>query len=185
MRLHRILVVLCALALGRSSPAAGQSLAELARQESARREAAGRGKVITNSDLKPVAPATVAAPADSTPTVKADANATSDAAKAAAAKAPADEQKDEKYWRQRVATARDGMARSQTFQQALEARVAALSTDFINRDDPAKRAQVGVERTKAVTELERVKKEIIQYQAELATIAEEARRAGVPPGWVR
>ena len=85
----------------------------------------------------------------------------------------------------RVAAARDNLARAQTFQDALQARIAALSTDFVNRDDPAQRNQIAIDRQKALAELDRVRKDITQGQAELASIAEDARRAGVPAGWVR
>jgi len=36
-----------------------------------------------------------------------------------------------------------------------------------------------------VQELERLKKEIQQQTKAIADIEEEARRAGVPPGWLR
>lgn len=201
MKCHWTVAVLCVFALGQPSHAAGQSLAELARQESARRQAVARGKVITNNDLKPMPPATAApvtpAPGTTLPPPPAldkalpapagaqTAGAAQDDQKTADGKAPADERKDEKYWRQRVATTRDSLSRAQTFQVALEARIAALSTDFVNRDDPAQRAQVATDRLKAMTELDRVKKDILGYQAELSTIVDEARRAGAPAGWVR
>jgi hypothetical protein len=81
--------------------------------------------------------------------------------------------------------ARDGLARSQTFAEALQSRINALSTDFVNRDDPAQRAVIETDRQKAIAELERVRKEIAQFQTSIADIEEEARRAGVPPGWLR
>jgi len=200
MKFHWSIAVLSALALGCPAMATAQTLGELARQEAARRQTVARGKVITNGDLKSEPQSTApAAPVPGTtlappPTLeKALAPATgdqkstsaSDATKAPGDKAQAGEKKDEKYWRQRVTTVRDNLARSQTFQVALEARISALSADFVNRDDPAQRAQVASDRLKATTELERVKKEIVQYQAELKTIADEARQAGVPAGWVR
>ncbi len=196
MKLLVTTVVLCVLAIGRPSLVAGQSLAELARQEAARRQTIARGKVITNSDLKPVPPPS-AAPPTSTPGTtlappptleQAGAASADDAAgdsKAIDAASAGEDKKDEKYWRQRVTAARDNLTRSQTFQQALQARVAALSTDFVNRDDPAQRAKVAQDREKALAELDRVSKDIVRYQTELTTIADDARRAGVPAGWVR
>jgi hypothetical protein len=44
---------------------------------------------------------------------------------------------------------------------------------------------VAIERTKALAELDRVKLEIQQHQKAITTIQDEARRAGVPAGWVR
>ena len=44
---------------------------------------------------------------------------------------------------------------------------------------------MATERQKALTELDRAKKEIQQRTKELADLQEEARKAGVPPGWLR
>jgi uncharacterized protein (UPF0335 family) len=63
--------------------------------------------------------------------------------------------------------------------------VNALTTDFVNRDDPAQRDQIAVERQKNLSELERVQKEIERLKKQVAEIEEEARRAGVPAGWLR
>ena len=41
------------------------------------------------------------------------------------------------------------------------------------------------DRQKAIAELSRVTAEIEQAKKELAAIDEEARQAGVPPGWLR
>ena len=192
-------LIAASLLLAESVPASAQSLAEVARQEAARRRSTtATGKVFTNTDLKPVpAPSQPAAtpPADAgktdapkADTPKADATTPAAAKTADTAKTAtpgADDKKDESYWRKRVAAARDNVARAQTCQDALQARIAALSTDFVNRDDPAQRNQIAIDRQKALAELDRVKKDITQGQAELVSIADEARRAGVPAGWVR
>jgi hypothetical protein len=180
--------------------AAAQSpLAELARQEAARRKTTSTGRVFTNDSLKP-APQPSAGAVTSTPgttlppppplpndaPAKADQPATDAKAPATAGTATATAQdKTEAYWRGRITAARDNLARSQTFQLALQARISALNTDFVNRDDPAQRAVVASDRVKAQTELDRVNKEITKYQTELTAIAEEGRRAGVPAAWLR
>jgi hypothetical protein len=69
--------------------------------------------------------------------------------------------------------------------EAFQSRVNALTTDFVNRDDPYQRAQIAVDRQKALAELERVKTEIVRLKQQIADIEEEARQAGVPPGWLR
>jgi hypothetical protein len=188
--------ILCAIVVASPCYATAQSLAEVARQEAARRQTVTKGKVITNEDLKPVPPPsstpTPSTPGTTLPPPPSLEKATGTPAEAEAAgdtKAASgpteDEKKDEKYWRERMATARDNLSRAQLFQDALQTRIAALSTDFVNRDDPAQRAQVALDRQKALDELARVKKDIEQYQTELSAIAEDARRAGVPAGWVR
>jgi hypothetical protein len=71
------------------------------------------------------------------------------------------------------------------FAEALQSRINALSADFAARDDPAQRAQIADDRQKALEELERVKTDIETSRKTVADIEEEARRAGVPPGWLR
>ncbi|MEQ1759016.1 MAG: hypothetical protein ABL986_11905 [Vicinamibacterales bacterium] len=209
MKFTWTVAVLCTMTIGAVPTASAQALADVARQEAARRQAvAAKGKVFTNDDLKPVPPPSPAAappapgttltpppsldkvnasPADSTPTATSDASAAGSGAGSAPTPAAdkIDERKTEKYWHDRVAAAREGLARSMTFESALQARVAALSTDFVNRDDPAQRSQITADREKALAELDRVKKDMARYQAELTTISDEARRAGVPAGWAR
>lgn len=184
--------VACALALGWPSPSAGQSLADVARQEAARRQTVARGKVITNEDLKPAPPVTAApasAPGTTLPAPPALDKAMPPGGEQKSGPAEpgpsAAEKKDEKYWRGRVTTVRDNLARAQTFEVALQARIAALSLDFVNRDDPAQRSRVEADRLRAIAELDRVKKEILQHETDLTTIATEARQAGAPAGWVR
>jgi hypothetical protein len=77
------------------------------------------------------------------------------------------------------------LERNQTYADALQSRINALTTDFVNRDDPAQRAVIAADRQKAVVELERLKTQIEDDRAAIATFQEEARRAGVPPGWLR
>ena len=75
--------------------------------------------------------------------------------------------------------------RAQTFAEALQTRINVLSADFVARDDPAQRAVIATDRQKALAELDRVKQEIAQFTKGIAATQDEARRAGVPPGWLR
>jgi BMFP domain-containing protein YqiC len=84
-----------------------------------------------------------------------------------------------------MATARAVLARSRVLQDALQSRINALSTDFVSRDDPAQRAVIGLDRQRAVAELDRVKQETVEAQQAIANTQEEARKAGAPAGWVR
>jgi hypothetical protein len=154
-------------------------LAEVAKKEQDRRKAtATAGKVYTNKDLpKAGVPATPAKPA--TPTAVAE-----PATQPTQEKAAGDE-KDEAWWRARITAAREAVRRDEMFLEALQSRVNALSTDFVNRDDPYQRAQIGQDRQKALAEMDRVKGEIEQLKKAIDDIEEEARKAGVPPGWLR
>ena len=162
-----------------------QSLGDLAKQEAERRKnIKTTAKVYTNdnvrSDSTSAAPA--AAPAAETQTPAA-APAPSSGAQAGPAKA--DDPKTEPYWKKRITAARDSLSRAQTFAEALQTRINALSADFVNRDDPAQRNVIAADRQKATDELARVKGEITQFQKAITDIQDEARRANVPAGWVR
>jgi hypothetical protein len=172
-----------------SAGVAAQSLGDVARQEAERRRAVkAAGKVYTNDTLQPSdrpapAPGATAVPTATPSAASADGSAGGEGAAVPAA--PPAAPRDEKYWRARLEAARNALSRAQTFHDALQSRVNALSTDFVNRDDPAQRNMIAGERQKALAELERVKQEIVDGQKAIAAIQEDARKAGVPPGWVR
>ena len=171
--------VIAALALG-APLCEAQSLGDVAKREEARRKTiTSTSKVYTNDSLRPdgtsAAPAPPAAPA-----AKPEPDKTAETKPAAA-----DPKKDEKYWRSRITEQRDALGRSQTFAEALQSRINALTADFANRDDPFQRNQIAGDRQKALAELDRVKKEIADHTKAITDIQEEARKAGVPAGWVR
>jgi hypothetical protein len=107
------------------------------------------------------------------------------AAPAAEPAAPPTPARDQAYWRGRMTAARDQLDRSQTFAAALQSRIDALTLDFVNRDDPAQRSVVEQNRLKALAELERVQREIASQTKAITAIEDEARKAGVPAGWLR
>ena len=186
-----------------ASPLAAQSLADVAKQEEARRKTvkdAGKDtkKTFSNKDLPQVAPPpqvvssgdgkeTPAADAGATPAPEAGAAAAGDkkdAEKKAAEKKDA-EVHDEEYWKQRITAARQQLDRDITFAAAMQSRINALQTDFVNRDDPEQRAVIAGDRDRAMSELKLLEKSIENDKATIASIEEEARRANVPAGWLR
>jgi hypothetical protein len=157
---------------------ASAQLGEVARKEAERRKTVtSSSKTYTNESLTS-APQLSSAPVAATP-------ASSTPLPPSASGDPEDRKKDEAQWRKRIRDEREALERAKTFAEALQSRVNALRTDFVNRDDPAQRSLIAADRDKALAELERVKKEIEQHTKAIATIQEEARRAGVPAGWVR
>ena len=84
-----------------------------------------------------------------------------------------------------MSQAREAQRRSEAFAEALQSRINGLTTDVVNRDDPYQRAKLADDRQKAVAELQRVTGEIDQAKKDIADIEEEARKANVPPGWIR
>src|SRR4051812_4400757 len=196
MRLHTLAMVracrataavlLCGLLIPAAAQAAGQQsppLAEVARKEAERRKGIKETqKVITTKDLPESARRSHQAPQGG------DTTAAGEGQKPAGdQKAPAGEgsQKDETYWRNRITQARDGLQRGESFLAALQSQVNGLTTDFVNRDDPYQRAKIGEDRQKALAEMERVKADIELFKKQIGDIEEEARKAGVPPGWLR
>jgi hypothetical protein len=181
-----------------------QSLGDAARQEGQRRQGVkSSGKVITNKDLPappptsavPAAPPaptagspadTKAAPSDGKGGDKAGADAGAGGASDKAKKDdPAGVTKDQKYWSDRMKRLQDDLAHSRTFAEALQSRINGLTTDFVNRDDPKQREVIGRERQRSIEELDRAKKAIADGTRAIADLEEEARRAGVPVGWLR
>ena len=169
--------------------AAAQSLAGVAKAEEARRKQQPKpAKVYTNQDLKrdPTTPTPAAAPAPPTASAPAGMPAPADApAPAVEPAAPPAAARDQAYWRGRMTAAREQLDRSETFAAALQSRIDALTLDFVNRDDPAQRSVIEQNRLKALAELERVQREIASQTKAITAIEDEARKAGVPAGWLR
>ena len=95
------------------------------------------------------------------------------------------EVRDQAYWSKRMADLKAQLERDETTRDALQTRIDALTADFVNRDDPAQRSQISNDRQKALSELDRVKKAIEQGKRAIPELEEEARREGVPAGWLR
>jgi len=180
------LVVACA------ATASAQSLADVARREEERRKAVRTsGKVYTNDALRPEQPSPGVVPAAPPPPAAQPAAPPAPSADAPGVQKPTgpgaggEDPKTEPYWRKRITAARDALSRAQIFAEALQTRINVLSADYVNRDDPAQRDAVAADRQKALAELDRVKQEIQQHQKAITALQDEARRAGVPAGWVR
>ena len=170
-----------------AAPAWGQTLGKAARDADAKRKTTSTsGKVYTNGDLRgdPSSPSQPAAPTTS-PTTAATPPSQSGVA-------PADEKakdgqpaKDEAYWRQRIKAERDALSRAETFSAALQSQINGLKAEYAACAGPPQCSEISGKRQKSAAELERVKKEIGERTKAVAGIQEEARRAGVPAGWVR
>ncbi len=197
MRVRVPASILCVVALfGAVAPLGAQSLGDLARREAERRKTLkGDGKILTNKDVPRVPqPEAPPAPADTTPQTNADkkdqaAPADTDKAKttepASDAKDTSGGARDEKYWRDRQKALQEQLERDEVYATALQSRVNALTTDFVNRDDPAQRDVVARDRQKTLDEMVRLNAQIVAEKKAIGDFEEEARRAGVPPGWLR
>lgn len=181
-----LLGVTVSLGLSMLTPSAEQSLAELSRNtESARNATPGSApaKVYTNKGLPAVAPL---------PPAPASTNSTA-AAPAAPEAAPSTTSGDtlppaakgEAYWRDRMRPLRERLD-----------SVRALADDTKRRADTLMRAadrcfMLGIvcadysESLRLTEEHKVLAAEVAHAEREVAALEEEARRAGVPPGWVR
>lgn len=184
--LRRIFAAALALIVGMAGSLFAQSqspsLGELARKEQERRKGQKTtGKVYTKKDLPPSPPA----PPPSAAPAPAAADETKAPEKKPGEEKEEKEEKDETWWKNRINQVREELRRNEMFAEALQTRINSLSTDFVNRDDPYQRAKIGEDRDKAIAELARVKGEIDRGKKQIDDIEEEARKAGVPPGWLR
>ncbi len=170
------------LALG-TSAATAQPLADVARQESLRRAALARSgataRAYTNADLTGGGRLTTAA---GRPPAVADQTSAPTPAEEDTGPAASD---GEDQWRERIDTVRQALDRAQLTAAALQNRIDGLGADFAARDDPAQRSVIERARQAAIGELDRTRGEIETLSRQIEDIREEARRANVPPGWLR
>jgi hypothetical protein len=180
--------------VGSAASLCAQSLADLAKKEEARRQAIKEpAKSYTNKDLVSVPPATATPASDAakpaTPAGDA-AGAAKDKDKKDKDKPDAEKDKDaapkgQKYWAGRRKDLQEQLDKDQVLADALQSRVDALTRDFTARDNPAERAQIGNDRQRALDTLTNLKQAIQADKKAIVNLEEEARRAGVPAGWLR
>jgi hypothetical protein len=193
MRAHHFTTA-AAIVLLFAAVAQAQTLADVARKEEARRKAVPEAaKVYTNKDLSPTAASSTPPPAASSAAPAADAG--KDAGKEKDGKDAKDGKdkdtngkeivKDKAYWAGRMKALQTQVDQNSTYVEAIQTRINALSADFVNRDDPAQRAVIDRDRQKAIAELARLKQAIVDGKKAITTLEEDARRAGVPAGWLR
>ena len=173
-------------------PIQAQALGDVARKEEVRRkDIKAPAKVYTNKDLGPPGPEP--STASSSPAAPAEAGKD-------AAKAPDDgdkgkekgqdkdkdtPQKDQAYWSGRRKELQTKLDSDQTLTEAVQSRINALTADFSSRADPVQRAGIERDRLKAIGELDRLRKSVQEGKKALTDLDDDARKAGVPPGWLR
>jgi len=160
------------------------SFADAAQREALRRQLTPKTtRQLTNLNLPPSALIPIP---DATPTPAPGTGTSADASSATAPGAKPDDAKhDEQWWRDRVASARKTLDDDQNLAIALQNRISSLTTDFVNRDDPAQRARISDERRKATEQLDRMQKQIADDKKAIDALQDDARKLGVPPGWLR
>jgi len=162
------------------------SLGDLSRREAVRRQLApGAVRVLTNQDAPEPLPGSRSSPVSDVP-----AGDTGDAAKPAATaerpeEKPAAQAHDEAWWRARVTAAKEAAEHDQLLADAMQSRINALTNDVMARDDPAQRAVLEAQRLRALAELDRLNRMVTSDRKAIEAVSEDARKQGVPPGWIR
>ena len=178
-----VLVSTCAFAAHAQPP----SLAEIAERERERRATITEtSRVYTNDDLRQGPRLTTGRPI---PEVETDSERSigepGTTTEAVDPEPTADGNHDESFWRGQIESARENLRRANLMVAALQNRVDGLWAEFTARDDPFQRAKIEEDRTEALGELQATQAEIERLEEEIGSIQEEARRASVPPGWLR
>jgi hypothetical protein len=168
------------------------SLAEASRREAFRRQVTARASAAyTNDTLGEARPSDIpqaAPPPATSETTTAVASPASQPPRVVIpgstlpAPPPAD---DEKAWRTKLANLKETLARADKLAADLQARIALLQNDFMTRDDPGQRSVLGQELSKALADLDRTKAKLQADRLALEKFHDDARRSGIPPGWLR
>jgi hypothetical protein len=169
--------ILTALIVGLGSAIAfSQSLAEVAKKEKERRgkNSTESKRTITDRELAssfsglPPTSSTVQTPASG----ESEAASEASAAAGEGGESPADETKTEAYWQNRVKGSKEKIAK---LEQQLQS------------DDWGEGQRVGVDPRGAnnLAGRQQAEQQLAAARSELEAVRAEARKAGVPPGWVR
>jgi hypothetical protein len=173
-----------------SGAARSQSLADIARKEAERRKTIlVPGKVYTDADLRrfPVAPPPEPPPGDSAikageaekPAAKPEQAATTDTPEKPSIDSG------EQYWRTLITDARAALARSSSYLVALQERAQTLTIQSYTLEDPAARNAAAAQRSAVVKDLKLLKQDMAAQEEAIAKIEADARKANIPPGWIR
>ena len=182
-----IALVTAVTGLGLAVPARGQGLGDVSRKEEERRkDVKAPAKVYTNKDLGQ--PLTSSTPPESAPAAAAPSSSSQASKDVKAADEKAKDggpTKDQAYWAKRKKELTDKLSRDKVLVDAVQSRINALTADFAARGDPVQRAGIERDRQSALGELARLQQDIKDTQKALSDFDDEARKAGVPPGWLR
>lgn len=176
-----MLIFLVSVSFAEDSP-----LVKAAKREKARRNKVKAQKTFTNKDIEDFKAknkdteavvegenqgeeAVDEAPAEETPEPQAE-----------------DKTNDEEYWKGRYnETAEDLRAAEEKLQKLQEEMNGLRIAFYAEQDGVAGRPKINSEIERQFEEIEAAKKKVEDSKQALENLEEEARKAGVPPGWVR
>jgi hypothetical protein len=93
--------------------------------------------------------------------------------------------RDEDFWRSRATNARAKLERDQLMADGFATRVSSLTREIVNTPEVTQQAKLRADLQKAMDELDRLEKVVLNSRRELETVQDEARRQGIPPSWLR
>jgi hypothetical protein len=161
------------------------SLGDLSRREALRRQLTVSSTGAFSNDDLPYMPPPVMVEAPPAEVPQAPVPLATPPPPPAAEPEKAPEEQGEEWWRDRMTTARAALERDEVLADALQTRVNSLQTDVVNRDDPAQRAQLQMQLQRALNEVARLTRQIEVDQKTIDALQVEARKKGIPPGWIR
>lgn len=94
-------------------------------------------------------------------------------------------ERDEEWWRARIANALAAVERDNLLMEALQSRINALQADVVNIDDPVQQNRARQALARTLAELDTMQQLRDRDLRAIGAIHDEARRLSVPPGWLR
>jgi hypothetical protein len=193
------LVAFVVLLLGVPVLAQAQSLGEVAKREQEKQEKKKKKsgkppatvKVYTDDDLKKAreseSGAVTVLPENGNLEAAPAASSADDEVVSGEGRPVGGRKRNEEYWRNRTTQLREAAQEADNKVKELEARIAELRNDMspTNVQDPNRLQSRDRELREAMDSLDATRSAAETARKALADLEEEARRAGVPPGWVR
>ena len=181
------------LALWFAGASYGQSLADLARQERARKAQTRAAKEYTNDDIPaPTISATASAPAASQPSAPESAPQGGEqaAAPGGAAKPPAEVEKSqadlEKEYRERAAKLKETQEFEERKLDVMQRELNLMQQQYYSDPNVGLREQYGREEiNKRTADIEAQRAAVEKAKQAVADLEEELRRKNLPTGWAR
>jgi hypothetical protein len=174
------LAILCTLTISSTA----QSLGDVARKAAAESKERPATKVYTDKDLAETPPRAIAPPLIEVSTGPSESDRQDQYRRIA--------RKDEAYWKDRMRAARFTLDADRTFLGAAITRESELAKrlnrnteDALYVRDRRVRTEIEAQWQAAVTEVSRLKAAVDVGRLAIASLEDEARRANVPPGWLR
>jgi hypothetical protein len=170
-----------------------QSLGEVAKRQEEKKKKATKppSKVYTEEDLKKAresgSGAVTVLPENGNLEAAPAASSDDDEVVSGEGRPAGGRKRNEAYWRTRATQLREAAEEADNKVKELEARIAALRNDMspTNVQDPNRLQSRDRDLREAMDSLDATRRAAGTARKALADLEEEARRAGVPPGWVR